>query len=324
MKSFESHFIDYINNSDKKLLHNLSNNFSNIETMNNIIIYGPQGIGKYTYALNLIKHLSHCNLKYEKKITISYNKSNYYFKISDIHYEIDLSLLGCNSKLLWFDIYNQIVDIISAKNIKCGIILCKNFNDIHNELLETFYSYMQTRYNSGIIIKFIIITSDISFIPNNIINCCNKIILPRPSRSSYNKIHKVSLEKDYDINKINNIKDIKRYDNSLLAKQNNIMQHTYKNISDQILKQIINYNEINFLQLRELLYDICIFDLNIYNCINYIIQQLIAKNLLSSDKLNKILINLYSFLKLYNNNYRPIYHLEKYVLYISAVVNELQ
>ena len=102
------------------------------------------------------------------------------------------------------------------------------------------------------------------------------------------------------------------------------MQHTYKNISDQILKQIINYNEINFLHLRELLYDICIFDLNIYNCINYIIQQLNAKKLLSSDKLNKILINLYSFLKLYNNNYRPIYHLEKYVLYISAVVNELQ
>ena len=30
--------------------------------------------------------------------------------------------LDCNSKLLWFDIYNQITDIIYAKNVKTGII----------------------------------------------------------------------------------------------------------------------------------------------------------------------------------------------------------
>ena len=324
MKYFESHFIDYINNSNKTQLYNLPNNITDIETMNNTIIYGPPGVGKYTYTLNLIKHLSSSNLKYEKKITVSYNKSNYYFKISDIHYEVDLSLLGCNSKLLWYDIYNQIIDIISAKTIKCGIILCKNFNDIHNELLETFYSYMQSRYNSGITIKFIIISSDISFIPNNITNCCHIITLPRPSRSSYNKINKVKLDKDYEINKINNIKDIKRYDSSLFTNHNTIMQTTHKSICDQILEQIINYDEMKFLQLREHLYDICIFDINIYNCISYIIKELINKNLLSSEKLNKILINQYSFMKLYNNNYRPIYHLEKYILYISAIVNELQ
>ena len=201
MKQFESHFIDYINNSKKSELYTLPDNISSIDNMTNIIIYGPQGIGKYTYALNLIKHITSNNLKYEKKITITYNKSNYYFKISDIHYEIDMSLLGCNSKLLWFEIYNQIIDIISAKNVKCGIILCKNFNDIHNELLETFYSYMQTRYNSSLTIKFIIITSDISFLPNNIVNCCKKIVLPRPSRSSYNKIYKVKIDKNYNINK---------------------------------------------------------------------------------------------------------------------------
>jgi DNA polymerase III delta prime subunit len=323
MKQFESHFIDYINNSKKSELYTLPDNISSIDNMTNIIIYGPQGIGKYTYALNLIKHITSNNLKYEKKITITYNKSNYYFKISDIHYEIDMSLLGCNSKLLWFEIYNQIIDIISAKNVKCGIILCKNFNDIHNELLETFYSYMQTRYNSSLTIKFIIITSDISFLPNNIVNCCKKIVLPRPSRSSYNKIYKVKIDKNYNINKINNIKDIKRYDNSLFTNHNTIMQHSHKSICDQILEQIINYDEIKFLQLRENLYDICIFDLNIYNCINYIIKELINKNLLSSEKLNKVLLNQYNFMRLYNNNYRPIYHLEKYILYISAVVNEL-
>ena len=66
-----------------------------------------------------------------------------------------------------------------------------------------------------------------------------------------------------------------------------------------------------------------VFDLNICDCINYIIQQLIKKQLLTSEKLNNIMLNSYNFMRLYNNNYRPIYHLEKYILYISAVVNEL-
>ena len=60
----------------------------------------------------------------KKKITLTYNKSLFYFKISDIHYEIDMSLLGCNDKQLWFDIYNQITDIISAKNIRSIFFGC--------------------------------------------------------------------------------------------------------------------------------------------------------------------------------------------------------
>ena len=67
----------------------------------------------------------------KKKISVSFNKNTYFFKISDIHFEIDLSLLGCNSKLLWNQVYNQIIDIILAKSENIGIIVCKNFQDIH-------------------------------------------------------------------------------------------------------------------------------------------------------------------------------------------------
>ena len=94
-------------------------------------------------------------------------------------------------------------------------------------------------------------------------------------------------------------------------------------MSLETIQSGIGHDEIKFLQLRENLYDICIFDLNICDCINYIIQQLIKKQLLTSEKLNNIMLNSYNFMRLYNNNYRPIYHLEKYILYISAVVNEL-
>ena len=132
MKFFETHFDDYIKSYDNLPLHNL--NFDNLSNFNNFILHGPDGIGKYTQSLLLIKQHSFTNLKYEKKFELSYNKNIYYFKISDIHYEVDMSLLGCNAKLLWHEIYNQIVDIISSKNIKKGFILCKNFQEIDNEI----------------------------------------------------------------------------------------------------------------------------------------------------------------------------------------------
>ena len=66
MKILESHFIDYIQNSEKSMLH-YNHKISSINTMKNIIIYGPPGIGKYAFTLNMIKSLSFSGLKYEKK-----------------------------------------------------------------------------------------------------------------------------------------------------------------------------------------------------------------------------------------------------------------
>ena len=177
MKYFETHFTDYLKSYEKNPLHKEINLPDNFENLSNLIIYGPPGIGKYSYVLNLIKKYSSSKLNYEKKLTYTYNKSVFNFKISDIHYEIDMDLLGCNSKIIWHEIYNLILDIIAAKNNKIGIILCKNFSNIHSELLEVFYSYMQKMFNKGIVIKFIIILENISFLPENIINCCRRISL---------------------------------------------------------------------------------------------------------------------------------------------------
>jgi len=152
MKFYETHFEEYINENQRQNLHpkleKLYNKFpKDAPKLQNLIFYGPSGVGKYTQMLRSIKKYSPSELKYEKKISITFNKQQYFFKISDIHYEIDMSLLGCNSKLLWHEIYLQIIDIISAKNDKFGIIVCKFFNDIHSELLENFYSYMQKNYS---------------------------------------------------------------------------------------------------------------------------------------------------------------------------------
>ena len=177
MKFYETYYEDYIHSSEQFNIHpELTEVYNkmpdNLSKFGNIIIYGPPGVGKYTQMLNIIKKYSPSGLKYDKKINVKTEKQSYVCKISDIHYEVDMSLLGCNSKILWHEIFFQIVDIISVKSDKKGIIVCKNFHHIHTELLEVFYSYIQ-QYNypnSSIKIKFIIITEHVSFIPNNIVN----------------------------------------------------------------------------------------------------------------------------------------------------------
>lgn len=324
MKFMETHFDEYISSSKKNNLHpnliTIFDNFpKNIYNLSNLIFYGAKGIGKYTQMLRLISKYSPTELKYEKKICINFNKSNYFFKISDIHYEVDMSLLGCNSKLLWHAIYLHIIDIISTKQDRVGIIVCKFFKQIHNELLDNFYSYMQKNYSSGVELKFIIITTDISFIPENIINCCKIIPIARPSISTYKKCFKQYNQKliSNDISK-ENISNIK----SLSINNTNIMT-PYKIICNKIIDNIINYERICYYKFRDLLYDVFIYDIDVGDCIWYIFEMLIKKQILKKDKLAVVLKKTYEFFKYYNNNYRPIYHMENYFLTIIKIIYDL-
>ena len=300
MKFLETHFEEYTNAVENINLHpKLDKCFSKFpKTLNklgNIIFYGPSGVGKYSQMLYSIKKYSPTGLKYEKKLIVTYDKKQYLFKISDIHYEIDMSLLGCNSKLLWHDIYQQIVDILSAKLDKSGIIVCKNFHNIHSELLENFYSYMQDNNSTAINIKFMLITEEVSFIPESIVNCCEIIHISRPTKVLYSKYLQVGV---------------------------NELMYPYKIICDKILKEMINIEDLKFLKFRDILYDIFIYNLDITDCIWYILTNLIELKKIKKNHLSSILLKTYSFLKYYNNNYRPIYHLESYLFYLISVIHE--
>ena len=325
MKFYETHFEEYISSCQKENLHPKINKLiehfpRKINDFKNLIFYGSSGVGKYTQVLNCIKKYSPTDLKYEKKISVTYNKQQYFFKISDIHYEIDLSLLGCNSKLLWHEIYLQIVDIISAKNNKSGIILCKYFHEIHSELLENFYSYIQQNTSLSIDLKFILMTEQISFIPDNILNCCEIIRLSRPSKAKYNKCLKkeLILNNKFVMENISNIKNLNLDSN---ISENEKLMQPYKLICNKIIDVIININSYKFLKIRDLLYDMFIYNLDINECIWYILSKLIEQKKIKCESYSKILIKTYTFFQYYNNNYRPIYHLENYVLFLTNIVN---
>jgi hypothetical protein len=317
MKYNETNFIDYINTCDNYNLHpkldKIYNKFTNnLSDLSNLIIYGPKGVGKYTQMLKIISRYSPSKLKYNKKLNIISNKISYTFKISDIHFEIDMELLGCNSKLLWHDFYTQIIDIFSIKNLKCGIIVCYNFHEINNELLEIFYSYMQQNI-ININIKFILISQSIGFINNNILNCCETIHVTRPSKNSYTKCcSNNKLLSKFKLSDITNIKNL----SSNIKNLNN----PHKFICDDIIAYITNKNKIKFNKLREYIYNILTYNLNIYDCVWYILQCLLNNKCIPDNKISETFIKTYLFFIYYNNNYRPIYHIENYIIYLISVI----
>jgi len=315
MKFLSTHFDDYIQNYNKCPLHSSLKKIyasypNDLNDLKNIIFYGPAGVGKYTQMLACIKKYSPSELKYEKRLTCVYNKTNYFFKISDVHFEIDMALLGCNAKLLWNEIYINIIDVLSSRTNKAGIVVCKNFHKIHSELLDCFYSYMQNN-NMATNITYIFLTENISFIPDNILNTFNIVSIPRPTKTLYNKITG-NTNTNMHVEQIYNIKN--------LTTNTNPMQHNMKIYTEKIYSILINPATIKFTGFRDIIYDIFIYDIDI----SYIIWELLKKMMndkkLSTTMVSDIFIEMFTFLQYYNNNYRPIYHIEKF---LYSIINKI-
>lgn len=346
MKFHETHFEEYLTSCEKYNIHPeidplvevLPDHISKFE---DLIIYGPSGSGKYTQMLRLIKKYSPSALKYDKRMTMQTDKHEYIYRISDVHYEIDMALLGCNSKIIWHEVFGQIVDIVSMKSDKNGIIVCKNFHMIHTELLDIFYSYMQQYHHPSLAIqiKFILILEHISFLPNSILHHCRVVNIKRPSKTDYvNMISKQrtngkeavkndSNDEDMDqangsnlanvstdlLNTIDpayilNLKEI--YSFPLVQEGNDPPKEIFNVICDAIIQEMMRPEKIVITEFRDSIYDILVYNLDVSDCVWYILSYFISSGRLSKESISVILDKTMPFFKQFNNNYRPIYHLE--------------
>jgi len=359
MKYYESHYEEYIQAVERYNIHpevketiaKFPKRFSQVE---NLIIYGPPGVGKYSQVLYLLKQYSPSELKYDKKIVANTEKQQYVYRISDIHYEVDMSLLGCNSKIVWHEVFFQIVDIISVKQDKIGIIVCKNFHMIHTELLEIFYSYMQ-HYNHGqshIRIKFFLLMEHISFLPSAILNTSHVLSIQRPSKEVYERMTLINLTpldsgeqkrpflqrisdckikppandirairalySDLDTSGIINAKEVRSF--TLIDDNAQIPKDIFNIVCDNIIEEMLSPKKIVFTKFRDTLYDILTYNLDVTECLWYIFSHFIKTNALTKEQISQILNETFPFLKHYNNNYRPIYHLENIMF---CIVNKI-
>lgn len=335
---FDKQFYHYLDNIEKYNLHKqkidcyekLPSEFSELP---HILCYGPCGVGKYSQALKIIEKYSPSKLKYEKKIQISLAKDEVYMmKISDIHFEVDMEILGCNAKTLWQQIYNGVFDILSQNNHSMftikeksqqsynGIIMCKNFHHISYELLDVFYSYMiniREKFN----IRFVLLSESISFIPKHILDTCITFSYNRPNRSQYSEaisqVSNISYKKIY--NRIGEIHLLNNIENEM----QNVVQMDYCSKLCNPIIEIIVQNNVDYNELRENLYTIMINNVSIVQVVYFILHYCLESNLIPCNRLGECLQIIFTFYKLYNNNYRPIFHLEKLVLELISIIHDL-
>jgi hypothetical protein len=319
MKFLETKLEDYIRACENVNLHpELEPVFGtmsdSLRCQNHLILYGPPGVGKYTQALNYIKKFSPTQLKYERKMNVNFqNKKQYSFRISDVHFEIDMGLLGCNAKLLWNEIYTHILDILSARSSHQGIVMCKNFHKVHSELLDTFYSYMQTLEHIGVDLAYVFITEQVSFLPSGILERCQVVPIRRPTKGLLSKCTGKKVGKGIDLRHIQNIKGLHLDDNCLNSPNTVVV--------NKIMDQLNHYKDIRFIALRDSLYDIFIYHLDLGDCLWDMMKSLIDAGRISPDSIVPLFYKLHTFYRYYNNNYRPIYHLEKFMLYLCSTIN---
>ena len=140
----------------------------------NTIIFGGENSNKTAAALNIIRHHSPSQLKYKRKIELEINGENYYFNISDIHFEIDFELLGTNETTIWNEFINHVLCIIETKPNINHIILCKNIHTMKDELLQIFYTFIRNKN-----ISFIFTTQHVSFLPSTLKKKCKIIHLKK-------------------------------------------------------------------------------------------------------------------------------------------------
>lgn len=308
--------------------------------LTNVMYYGPNGVGKYACALHYISKFSPSKLGYEKKMTVESSKGEIIIKISDIHFEIDMGLLGCNSKQIWNDIIKHIHEVTSLRKATRSFILCKNFHNIHNELLEVFYSYMQTTSRANRI-QYIITTNCLSFIPDNIVKRCLCINVPRPTKQSLSMIHKIP--KTLELCDIHSIKKWRNgvsgslHDNlvnelieiiSNLGRRKEYCKEKSDVVNDyDATKSTTSVTEQlrihDYALTRDRIYDITVMNFNISDVIWDIFKKLVMMDRIPEDKSLCVMDEIYRILELLSNNYRPIYHLERYIYFLATIVNEL-
>jgi hypothetical protein len=195
---------------------------------------------------------------------------------------------------------------------------------------------------SNIKIRFFIITEHLSFLPTTILNACQVLRVSRPENQKYidmsnyitndsnkpflqyvadsknkkpiinNTIHNVI--NSIDMESLTNTKEIRSF--QLITSPNEIPKDVFNIICDNIIIEMLTPQKITFTALRDTLYDILTYNLDVTECLWYILRYFIENKYLSEENISDILIRTYSFLKYYNNNYRPIYHLESIIFYI--------
>jgi hypothetical protein len=189
---------------------------------------------------------------------------------------------------------------------------------------------MQTLFDmTSLNIKFILLTEHISFIPTIILDNVKIVPVKRPRRDLYAKIPRITGKIPQQLCHINNIKElyfvtdwdaytskrlVQAVSTPILAALNLSTSVHKKNSGESKVTKVattkvpVNNTKFSYIQFRDLLYDILVYNLEVADCLWYIMGVIKSKR--TPEQISTILDKTFMFFRYYNNNYRPIFHLE--------------
>jgi hypothetical protein len=307
MPSLDQKFECYLHQSKDSSLHpGLARVYASlppdIKDAVHLLIHGPSGVGKYTQALLSLEGYSPTGLRYDKIMKIGDDKHPYVMRISDVHFEVDMETLGCHSRTLWSAIHSHVVDSVCARSAPVGFILCKNFHKTHKELLEVFYYYMSHKST-----RFILLSEHVGFLPRKIVDRCLRIPVPRPAIA---RLQAAGLPDEL----VHNLKSVSE------AQQQ--VENRGRPLFGNVLEMIIADETPDYVALRTLFYELLIRQHSVADCIWWVTQQLCEGGHCPPEKYTGLFERLCVFFRLYNNNYRPIYHLERVALSLRQLIRD--
>lgn len=277
-----------------------------IHNFPNLILYGPKGAGKYSQALKIISKYSASDLKYEKRIELSLNKKKdderskrnddsannsssdknaaILYKKSDIHYEIDLSLQSTVAKRVWSDLIAEINENCS----RITIVICRDFNKVHNELLAVMFSYMSKN------IRLILLAENVAFIP---IALRTKFQLVRVGMVDRMPERRMQFTRSTFFN---NVIPVDVGAKNMVPIFASMKEKEMASATQGILSNI----KPGSINVRDVAYNFITYNIDLFDIIRDI-NVLKIKNILTT-------------IKHYNHNYKPIFHLEYIFLSVAG------
>tara|TARA_Y100001970_G_C13870948_1_gene668973 strand:- start:153 stop:698 length:546 start_codon:yes stop_codon:yes gene_type:complete len=159
-------------------------------------------------------------------------------------------------------------------------------------------------------------TTNVSFISESIRTCSYILSVSVPTDERY-KACKLSAANRKGTQRMLNLKYVKSDTSQLNC--------SWTHICNKIIELMFppgnpENTPISMFQIREFLYMLLIYNFDIYQCMWYIFEKCIKDKhiVLDINDNEEISTSIAQMFKLYRGNYRPIYHLERFILYIIA------
>lgn len=260
----------------------------------NTIVYGNNGVGKYTFVKCLLNSIYDKEI-FTKNVVLKIGSKEHNILSSNYHFEILVDKYNNNINNICeiLDFLTESKEINGVCNLK--IVIIRNICYCKNDILSFIKNKIESSANNY---RFFLITNKISTINNkyrgifhfiNFVQEDKNIIInyfqekiPKFNKALFTKLIKDSSNLNYILT---------NYELGLLTKTKSFSELKIKKIMGLIKESIKNPD--NIIKIREEIYELNIKNLNFNDILKKILKLLLEDKNLSHDKKFKI-IQLYS------------------------------